>query len=767
MNVSAVDVKTSASTPFIAIRSPFERQLFYILTAVALVYALLAGLHTVSDLDLGWQLATGRWVVQHHSVPSTDVLSYTAAGAPWTYPVGGSVFFYLMYQLGGYALLSWIGAAACAGTIALLLRRGTVLTAALAILAVPLVAMRTLPRADMFTVVLFAAFLSLLWEQHRTGRARLWLLPPLMLVWVNVHFGFAAGLMLMAAYVGAELLNALLDASNRRAALDRLRQAWLWLAATALVTLLNPFGWNVYRALLLQGRANQAQQFWISEWVPIPLNWVAFRSGFGLRPTQGAIYLLLAVAIVAAMIALLRAQLADAIMLVAAIHPAIKYARMGSIFACVVVVVAGPVLSRSIAGLAARIAQPHIRRMAAVAAVVLFTTLASVRAFDLVTDRHYLSGTEETNFGAGLGWWFPQHAADFVERENLPGNLFNTYNEGGYLAWRLGPTRLVYIDGRDTFYGVQRIQRHSQLLLSAPDSADWQQESSRYNINTIILPLGRVDGIQIVRLEDFCSSKLWQAVYLDEVSAVFVRRSPQTEDLIQRHAINCALAPLPAETPGNHRASAFNAWANAAGVLSALDRNQEALNATDKALAIYSDSAFMHWQRGNILSAMGRLDDSEQEYLTAVALQPSDVTWAALADNYLKRGRRDDAIEAMQHAADVSAKPYPLLQNLGYMYLRAHEPENALQALNRAASAAPKNIGAADNGSFDFMVAQGRSVAWEQLGDLPQAITFQEQSSQIKPNAPEAWQRLAKLYRKAKRDQDAARAEQQATSSKP
>lgn len=760
-----VAVKNSAVDSSAAIRFPSsERYCFYVFSTVALLYALLAGLHTVSDFDLGWQLATGRWIVQHHSVPLTDVLSYTAAGTPWTYPVGGDVFFYLMYRLGGYVLLSWIGAAACAGTVALLLRRGTAVTAALAILAVPLIALRALPRADMFTVVLFAAFLSLLWEQHRSGRARLWLLPPLMLVWVNVHFGFAAGLLLMAGYVGAELLSAILDASNRRAALVRLRQAWVWLAATALITLVNPFGWKVYSALVVQSRANPAQQFWISEWVRIPLNRVAFHSALWLRPTQGTIYLLLGIAIVTVAVALLQAQLADAIMLGAAIYPAVKYARMGSIFACVVVVIAGPVLSPCLAWLAARTPHLYLRR-AAVAAVVMLTALASVRAFDLVTNRHYMRGTDETNFGAGLGWWFPQRAADFIERENLPANIFNTYDEGGYVAWRLGPARLVYIDGRDTLYGVKRIQQHSELLQSAADSSDWQRIASRYNINTILLPLGRIDGIQLVRLEDFCTSKLWQAVYLDEVSAVFVRRMPQTEGLIERHAVNCAQAPLPARIPGNHHASAFNAWANAAGVLSALDRNPEALNAVDKALRIYPDSALMHWLRGNILFAMGRLDDSEEEYLTAVVLEPSEVTWAALAGSYEKRGRRDDAIEAMEHAADASAKPYPLLQNLAYLYLGAKQPENALRTFNRAAGAAPKNIRADDNGTFDFMVAQGRSVASEQLGDLAQAIAFQEQASQIKFNAPEVWSRLAELYRKAGKDQDAARAEHQAQAS--
>ena len=58
--------------------SALARKLYLFLCLVALGYALLAGLRTVTDWDLGWQLATGRWVVQHHHIPSTDVFSYTA-----------------------------------------------------------------------------------------------------------------------------------------------------------------------------------------------------------------------------------------------------------------------------------------------------------------------------------------------------------------------------------------------------------------------------------------------------------------------------------------------------------------------------------------------------------------------------------------------------------------------------------------------------------------------------------------------------------------
>src|ERR1019366_4125592 len=119
--------------------------------ALALLYALFAGLRTVGDSDIGWCLATGGWIVQHHSIPSTDVLSYTARGQEWIYPALSQVLLYSSFLLGNYSLLSWLGAAACVGTVAILLRRGHATVAVLAVLAVPMIAERTNPRAEMFT----------------------------------------------------------------------------------------------------------------------------------------------------------------------------------------------------------------------------------------------------------------------------------------------------------------------------------------------------------------------------------------------------------------------------------------------------------------------------------------------------------------------------------------------------------------------------------------------------------------------------------------
>src|ERR1700677_2795034 len=116
------------------------------LALLALAYALLAGLQTVVDFDLGWQMATGRFLLLHHAIPRTELFSYTARGVEWIYPVLSGTIFYLLYQLGGYAAISWLCALTSVGCVAVLIYKRNLWAVVLAVLAVPAFASEIMPR---------------------------------------------------------------------------------------------------------------------------------------------------------------------------------------------------------------------------------------------------------------------------------------------------------------------------------------------------------------------------------------------------------------------------------------------------------------------------------------------------------------------------------------------------------------------------------------------------------------------------------------------
>src|ERR1700739_2684376 len=163
------------------------------LIALALGYALLAGIPPVYALDLGWQLAPGRYLVQHHQIPRVELFSYTAHGKEWIYPPFSGALFYLLYLAGGYSALSWLGAVACAATVGFLVFSGERAVAALAIVAGPAIAFRTIPRPELFATVFFAALLAIVWRHHRGKSTPLCVLPVLFFLWANLHLGFISG----------------------------------------------------------------------------------------------------------------------------------------------------------------------------------------------------------------------------------------------------------------------------------------------------------------------------------------------------------------------------------------------------------------------------------------------------------------------------------------------------------------------------------------------------------------------------------------------
>ncbi len=313
------------------------------LGGIAVIYALLAGLHTLQDFDLGWQLATGRWVFEHHHVFSTDIFSYTANGQPWIYPALSGLIFYVCSLLGGYGLICWLGALASAATIAVMIRRNSLATSAFAVLAVPLIANRTQPRAEMFTTVLFAASLTLLWRHYRRGRSPLWLLPILMLFWVNLHLGFIAGLAIALAYLLLELID-LPFASKMLSAAGRLRRACPWLMLSAIATLLNPWGPGIYTAILRQQRVQAVHNLWIVEWEGVRPSWGSLHQAIDWRDPQSSFWWLALATLVCVFFAIWRKQWGAAILLAVSIYFGMEHVRLQALFACITVVVGGSVI---------------------------------------------------------------------------------------------------------------------------------------------------------------------------------------------------------------------------------------------------------------------------------------------------------------------------------------------------------------------------------------------------------------------------------------
>ena len=704
------------------------------LGALALVYAFLAGFHT-TDFDTGWHLATGRFVLQHHYVPTTDQFSYTARGVRWIYPPLPGIVFYLLYKLAGWSALSWLTAIACVAAVALAMRRDEPITNALAIIAVPAIAYRTVARADLFNTVIFAAMLHVMWNYFHDRHARLWLFPLLMLLWANVHLGFIAGFGILIAYVGMEALE-LPFAERRDAAIERLRRAWPWLLLSVPATCVNPFGWRIYRGVLDQPLVSQAWNYLVGEFAKTPLSTV--RNFFDWRDPQTSYWWLMLIAVIGIVVAIARKQLGPAVLLAGAAYVSLSRARFQAMFALVVIVVAGAVLSEFVRALSRR-----ELRVVGLTSSCLLAALVAVRSVDLVTDRYYVYAADPSVFGAGPSWWYPEGAADFVLREHLPTNIFNDFNVGAFLTFKLGADYPVYSDNRAIPFGIAGLFHQRRLMQQQPDSEAWQQEADKWKINTILVSVARYGGLGSFPLGAFCSSRQWKPVYLDDVSAVFLRDTPQNAPLIQRLRIDCAtvkLSPHIGHGGWRGRAEEFQFLADSAAIYFLLGRDQESFSALDRAQQLFPDDAGLHLNRGQLFQSHGQLPQAEGEYRAALRLKQTSVGWYALGLLLASEKRWPEAEQALTQAANLDVYPHGMYLQLASVDLAAGDARAALAALQEAERTSPFRGDAAPFGAgFAAQIAETKSRAWMMLGNRDRAAQYAREAEDARQRAQQAY----------------------------
>ncbi len=728
---------------------------------MVLAYAFVAGLHTVTDPDTGWQLASGRYLLEHRQIPSTDVFSYTARGRPWIYPPLAEIFLYGIYLLGGFAGLSLLNALACSGVVGIALwGEGGTTAAILAVFGVPQIASRTAPRADLFTSLLFAVLLALLWKHFRGRPAPLWLMPIIFLFWANTHLGFVSGLALIAVCMAAEWLNAAFP-DRREGAMLRLRRAVPWFLACVPATLSNPWGWRIYQALLQQEHQLGVHENLIAEWRHIPITWSALSQALQWRNPHSSQWWLLVAVSVAALIALKQKALGPAMLLLGSAYLSTRNLRFQALFAIVVIVVATPFLENLlpswkpvVTSARRRLAELRRQRLASACTILILGLaigLTGIRMFDLLSQRAYISAGDVALFGTGLSSWYPERAADFIIRERLPGNIFHDYNLGGYWLFRLGNHYPDYIDGRALPF-ADIIFQQRKLLKAAPDSLDWEQEAALRGINTAVFGLARYWGLGTAPLASFCASQNWKPVYLDEVSVVFVRNTADNAGIIRRLGIDCATAPLgnadrvAASGFPRGRAEMFNYYANVGSVLFKLSRYTEAERMLTRALQMFPEEPFLHHTMGQLYEVTNRIGDAEREYLTSARLSPTDANWYSLGRLYSSEHLYPEAIRALENAAELSDRPSGYYVSLGMLRLAAGQPLDALNAFDAATGASEYSSPDAKI-EIETSVAAGRARAWASLGNLTRAVGFEQEALEMSPADSNLWNTLAELYR--------------------
>jgi hypothetical protein len=502
----------------------------------------------LGDAGIGWHIRTGQLILATHTIPRTDPFSTITAPQPWyawewLYDVvvgwldtaaglNGVVLFTALIIAG---LFAW--------TFRLILRRGAnVLVALILVLLAASAAMihfqaRPHVVSWLFTVLWFwilesAEIRSA--DSHSDSSAPdsdsrrslpLWLLPLLMVVWVNVHGGFLIGFALLAIYwVGAAWQWVSLkgdrfeDALRKIRAGRRLRALALTGVASAAATLANPYGFklhvHIYRYL-----SNRFLMDHIDEFQSPNFHYVAQKCFAGL----------LLLTLVAFAAKRREAGASQGLVVLFAMYSGLYASRNIPVSSLLLILVIGPWLSdgmqRLAEALSTRGSAVRLRGLASAFLQRMKTIELSLRGHLWPAGAIALTcwiaahggklGAKplmDAHFDAKR---FPVRAVDYLEKHDVRGPLVSPDYWGGYLIYRLYPRVRVVVDDRHDFYGEEFLKSYLKMVHVEPGWAEFLQQHRAPCV--IVLKDSALANI-------LAETPGWQTIYSDDVAVAFVRR---------------------------------------------------------------------------------------------------------------------------------------------------------------------------------------------------------------------------------------------------
>jgi hypothetical protein len=531
---------TSSALRFLV---PSVRDIIFIF----LFWSLLAGPlsnRPLADADIGWHIRNGERILATHSLPRTDPFSSTMQGQPWfAWEWLYDILLGILYRACGLNGVVWLCALLVAAIFALLLWQllqrgaGLLLAILLMLLAEAAATIHLYARPHIVSWLLSVLWFVVLerwahWDKgERCEHGSLprwvpWFFPASMLLWVNLHGGWLFGMALLGIYTVAAFVESV-RAKDAFAAIQAAHQAramaWAWVAS-ALATLVNPFGWrlhaHIYRYLSDRYLMNRIDEF---------------RSPDFHGWAQRCFAVILMLTLIAFWGSGKKLRLSHLLVVLLSAYAGFYSSRNLPVSSMLLALIVGPILWENFTSLADKPgAWQFVRK-----------STARISNF---SDR---MGTQEMQFrghlwpvvsvalalaiclqGGRLGsrqlidahfdpQKMPVAAVTFLQeepqgRQPIREPVFSTDSWGGYLIYRIYPERKVVVDDRHDLYGSDRVREYLILMQAEPG---WQNVLKEWQIRTALLP---TDSTLANLLRELPQD--WRVAYEDKVAVVFERR---------------------------------------------------------------------------------------------------------------------------------------------------------------------------------------------------------------------------------------------------
>lgn len=482
----------------------------------------------LNDNDLWWHMEYGEYMVKNHTlIPDHTLYSWTVADPNWIYNTFISqIYFYLVYQLGGYTALHISHYLFFALIILLFLyynrsigqplNHAHIFAIALIIVLNHLSASNLRPElfSHLFIVVApFIYFYSIVKKKNI-----FYLYPLLFVVWVNTHGVFVFGLFFVTlAFIG-ELLN---FRFFKKYSIGRelLKKFAISVLLSYIVLLINPYGIKWLTSIVVNLTDVQ--------FMKQAMRLAAYQSIFKFAHPARYILVGMCVSYVAAGIYIWRKKryFNPALWLINIVfmYISFKYGRSCYYYSPIWYFSFFYYFSSTLPNYAGKtkiIIASDTSYLKQKLAPILLVSMILFSSSTIHESIYYAK--QYRWLGFGLCEYMPDKIADFLKKHKLEGPMYNSYEIGGFLLWKLYPDYKVFIDPRHGPY--KKIITDENTMFT--NGQGFNEFISKYPFKIAVVKL---EWVVLVR--KFFTSPDWKLVYFDESAALFAHKSVKLPDM--------------------------------------------------------------------------------------------------------------------------------------------------------------------------------------------------------------------------------------------
>jgi hypothetical protein len=499
------------------------------------------------DYDFWWHIATGRYIVETGTIPDKDPFSYTSNLDENRNPFPGwensvlkqywlsQIILYLIYDYAGPKGIIILRSVLLILTLFLVFRQLQRWSVSLPVTFIFVfmlftILMKALGERPVLFTILFTALAFFILEDFKDKKdKRILLLPPLMLLWSNLHGGFILGVVIIMSFIIGEGIKILLkkDEYTRH-------EIILFYTVTIMsigLSFINPTGWDAFSFALS------------TKYRPFTEGVYEYQSPFlmyknKLMQVQYSYVFLVLIFPIVLILRNRKFDLSHFMLLSGTLIMSISAMRFIVYYGIIGAMVLGKesdILIRNL--LKMKFSDKAYQKILNGLTIAIF--------FSAILFMTGFLKFKDLNFDIARYYSVPAAAVDFIEKNSLQGNMFNDMNYGGYIAWRLYPWQKTFIDTRAPNFAVRL---ESGWIEGGVDSVDgtnsdknvavWKVLLNHYKVNFVFMPLLNLYGYIPPLIFKLSESEMWVPVYCDMSSIIFIRNTPENSEVINKFRLS-------------------------------------------------------------------------------------------------------------------------------------------------------------------------------------------------------------------------------------